>query len=205
MTDPKQYLEAGMMFHGHKCPAMPMGLRVGAAAMNKLGVDRAKDGQLVALVELGDNHCATCFADGVQMITGCTFGKGNIQKLNYGKWGVTLIDKKNGRAVRVTPRAEAMLANKQTTFFSEYRKKGIPASQVPASVVEPLVERVMNAPEEQLLIVGDVFEHPWTDAPHSFASFVCDLCGEMTVEPYGRILGEKKVCIPCREQAAFKE
>jgi len=156
-------------------------------------------------VELGDNHCATCFADGVQMITGCTFGKGNIQKLNYGKWGVTLIDKKNGRAVRVTPRAEAMLANKQTTFFSEYREKGIPASQVPASVVEPLVERVMNAPEEQLLIVGDVFEHPWTDAPHSFASFVCDLCGEMTVEPYGRILGEKKVCIPCREQAASKE
>ena len=40
----------------------------------------------LALVEIGDNHCATCFADGVQMVTGCTFGKGNIQKLHYGKW-----------------------------------------------------------------------------------------------------------------------
>ena len=46
-----------------------------------LGVDRAKDGQLVALVEIDADHCATCYADGVQMATGCTFGKGNIQKL----------------------------------------------------------------------------------------------------------------------------
>lgn len=37
-------------FHGHRCPAMPMGLRVGAAAMNALGVDRAKDGQIQAFV-----------------------------------------------------------------------------------------------------------------------------------------------------------
>jgi len=52
MVDPKDYLEAGLKLHGHKCPAMPMGLRVGAAAMNKLGVDRAPDGQLLALVAL---------------------------------------------------------------------------------------------------------------------------------------------------------
>jgi len=65
MIDPKEYYEHGLTLHGHKCPAMPMGLRVGAAAMNALGVERAKAGQLLALVELGDDHCATCFADGV--------------------------------------------------------------------------------------------------------------------------------------------
>jgi formylmethanofuran dehydrogenase subunit E len=200
MIDPKTYFEAGLTLHGHKCPAMPMGLRVGAAAMNKLGVERARDSQLMALVEIGENHCATCFADGVQMITGCTLGKGNIQKLHYGKWGVTLIDRKSGRAVRVTPKAEAMAANKQTDFFQKYRMKGIPASQVPAEAVDPLVERVMNVSEDQLLSVGDVFERTWEDSPHSFDSFVCDLCGEMTVEPYGRVLGDKKVCIPCREK-----
>ena len=47
MIDPKDWLEFGQKFHGHKCPAMPMGLRVGAAAMNALGVEGAKDGQLV--------------------------------------------------------------------------------------------------------------------------------------------------------------
>ncbi len=201
MIDPKAYYEAGLSLHGHKCPAMPMGLRVGAAAMNKLGVERAKDGQLMALIEIGEDHCATCFADGVQMVTGCTFGKGNIKKLHYGKWGVTLIDKKSGRAVRVTPLAEAMVANKKSEFFTKYREKGIPASQVPPEVVEPMVERVMNAPEDQLMKIGEVFEKPWTDPAHSFSGFVCEICGEMTVEPYGRLLDDRKVCIPCREKA----
>jgi len=166
MVQSNDYLQAGLMFHGHKCPAMPMGLRVGEAAMNKLGVERAKDGQLMALVEIGDDHCATCFADGVQMITGCTFGKGNIRKLHYGKWGVTLIDKKTGRAVRVAPRAEAMEASKRTEFFKEYREKGVPASEVPEDVVAPLIEHVMTAPKDQLLNVGEVFEKRWQDPPH---------------------------------------
>jgi len=200
-VDPKDFLEPGILFHGHKCPAMPMGLRVGAAAMNMLGVERAKDGQLLALVELGENHCATCFADGIQMITGCTFGKGNIRRLHHGKWGLTLVDKKTGRAVRVVPKAEAMLANKKTTFFTEYREKGIPASQVPEYVVQPLVERVMGAPEDAIMTVGEVVAYDYQDPPHSFSSFVCESCGEMTVEQYGREVDGKRVCLPCAEGA----
>jgi len=199
--DPKDFLAPGQLFHGHKCPAMPMGLRVGAAAMNALGVGRAQDGQLLALVEIGDDHCATCFADGVQMITGCTLGKGNIKKLHYGKWGVTLVDVASGRSVRVTPRAEAMLANKKTEFFTRYREKGIPASQVPPEVVQPLVDRVMGAPDEALLAVGEVQPYALVRKAHSFASFVCERCGEMTVEGYGRPLGEQRVCQPCYEAA----
>lgn len=197
MIDPKEFLEAGQKFHGHKCPAMPLGMRVGAAAMNKLGVERAKDGQLIALIEIGENHFATCFADGVQMITGCTFGKGNIKKLNYGKWGLTLIDKKSGKAVRVTPKGETIANSKKSKFFTDYRSKGIPASQTPAEVVEPLIERIMNADAEQILNIGDVFDDEWHDHPHTFDSFICEECGEMVVEAYGRIKGDKKVCIPC--------
>jgi formylmethanofuran dehydrogenase subunit E len=51
---------------------MPMGLRVGTAAMNALGVERAKDGQLIAFVDLGEDHCATCYSDGLQVIMGTT-------------------------------------------------------------------------------------------------------------------------------------
>jgi formylmethanofuran dehydrogenase subunit E len=200
MIDPKDYSELGLALHGHMCPAMPMGLRVGAAAMNVLGVDRARDGQLLALVELGEAHCATCFADGVQVITGCTFGKGNIRKLHWGKWGLTLVAVATGRAVRVVPTAEAMLANKKTEFFREYREKGVPASEVPPEVVAPLVERVMTAPAEKLLKVGEPFRYEVAGPPHSFASLVCDECGEMVVEGYARIVGARKVCIPCQER-----
>lgn len=53
MINPEEWLEFGQKFHGHKCPAMPLGLRVGAAALNKLGVERARDGQIIAIVDLG--------------------------------------------------------------------------------------------------------------------------------------------------------
>jgi len=202
VVDPKRFLEAGQTFHGHKCPAMPMGLRVGAAAMNKLGVERSRDGQLLALVELGDNHCATCFADGIQMITGCTFGKGNIKKLHYGKWGVTLVDTQTGRAVRVTPKAEAILANKKSEFITEYRMKHIPASKVPAEVVEPLVEKVMTATDEMLLNIGEVFDYEVPPTEESFSVLACDMCGELVVAGYGRSLeDDKKVCQPCYDKA----
>lgn len=197
MIEAKEFLKAGQAFHGHKCPGMPLGLRVGAAAMNKLGVERSRDGQLVALVELGEDHCATCFADGIQMITGCTFGKGNIKKLQYGKWGVTLIDTKTGRAVRVSPKAEVMLANKKSDFVTKYREKGIPASHVPEEVVEPLVRKVMNTPEGQLLTVGEVTDYEVQKRSDSFAGIICDSCGEMVVEEYSRMVGDRRVCIPC--------
>ena len=195
--NPQEWLEFGQKFHGHKCPAMPLGLRAGAAAMNKLGVARAADGQILAFVDLGEAHCATCYADGLQVIMGTTFGKGNIKKTQKGKWAITVVDKKTKKAVRVTPKAEAMLANKQTSFFKDYREKGIPASEVPPDVVDPLVTKVMNAPQEMLLNISEVFDYDLHEAPHSFNSFVCEECGEMTVMEYGRIKMDKKVCQDC--------
>ncbi len=197
MINPKDWLEFGQKFHGHKCPAMPMGLRVGAAAMNALGVERAKDGQLVAFVDLGDDHCATCYGDGLQVIMGTTFGKGNLKKTHKGKWAVTVVDRATGRAVRVTPKAEAMLNNKKSKFFTDYRMLGKPASVVPEDVVAPLIDGVMNAPAEMLLNISPIFEYKLEPKKDSFDGFVCEECGEMTVMEYGRIKGDKKVCMDC--------
>ena len=199
MVDPKAFLESGLELHGHKCPAMPMGLRSGAIAMNRLGVSRSGAKTLLALVELGDDHCAHCFGDGVQMITGCTFGKGNIKKLGYGKFGLTLVDKATGRAVRVVPRGESQMAMKQTPFFTEYRMKGVPPTQVPDEVVDPLIDKVLSGPEDQMFSVSEVFDYEVEAGEEDFSSFVCDRCGEMVVERYGRVVGHEKVCIPCQQ------
>ena len=197
MIKASDWLEFGQKFHGHKCPAMPNGLRVAEAAMNKLNVDRTGDSFLHVIVELGDNHCATCFADGVQVITGCTFGKGNIEKSQKGKWGLTLIDKRTNRAVRVVPKAEAMMQTKTTPFFKEYREKGIPPTLVPDEVVEPLVYKVMNAPSEMIMNISEVFDFKWTEPKHSFTSVVCDSCGEMVIIEHTKTINGKSICKDC--------
>ena len=197
MVNAKEWLELGQKFHGHKCPAMPNGLRVAETAMNKLGVERTGDSFLHAIVELGENHCATCFADGVQVITGCTFGKGNIERSQKGKWGLTLIDKRTNKAVRVVPKAEAMMQTKKTSFFKDYREKGVPPTQVPEEVVQPLVEKVMNAPVEMIMNVSEVFDYNWTEPKHSYNSIVCEKCGEMVIEEYTQMKDGIRVCKDC--------
>lgn len=193
--------KVGLALHGHKCPAMPLGLRAGLAAMDALGVQHAPDGQLTALVEIDRNHCSTCFADGIQVATGCTFGKGNIRSLGYGKFALTLIDNKTSRSVRVVVTHEAMRRSQESEFI-KFRKQGMPASQINPSLVEPLIDQVLAEKTEVLFTVEPVKEmKPPPMAPHAFDTIFCAECGEVTVERYARVKHGKIVCIPCAEKA----
>lgn len=193
--------KAGLLLHGHKCPAMPMGLRAGLAALEALGVARASDGQLTALVEIDSEHCATCYADGVMMATGCTFGKGNIRKLGYGKFVLTLIDNKSGRSVRVATRNEVIKRNQESEFI-QFRKKGVPASKIDAALIDPAVDFILAEPTEKLFKIGPVQEVKVTPGrAHDFNTFICSECGEVAVERYARVKNGKIVCMPCAEKA----
>lgn len=91
----RKLLEKAFEFHGHICWASTAGVRAGIVALRELGVERTgSSGELHCRLEIGENHGAQCFADGVQYATGCTLGKGNIEKTGWGKLALTLIDKK---------------------------------------------------------------------------------------------------------------
>ncbi|MEW6260325.1 MAG: FmdE family protein [Thermodesulfobacteriota bacterium] len=90
-------------FHGHVCPGLSIGYRAAKLAMEKLGLRRSKDEEVVAIVETD-----ACSADAVQVLTGCTFGKGNFIYRDYGKHVLTLVDRKSGKAVRVVAKPNAL-------------------------------------------------------------------------------------------------
>ena len=195
-----EFFKAGLLLHGHKCPAMPMGLRAGMAALEALGVERAADGQLTALIEIDSEHCATCYADGVMMATGCTFGKGNIRKLGYGKFVLTLIDNKTGRSVRVATRNEVIKRNQESEFI-QFRKKGVPASKIAPELIEPAMDFILEESTENLFNIGPVQEVKVTPGrAHDFNTIICAEGGEVAVERYGRIKNGKVVCMPCAEK-----
>jgi len=192
-----EYFEIGMKFHGHKCPAMPLGLRAGLAAMEVLGVPRAQNKELVVDAETGKGHAAGCFVDGIMTATGCTYGKGNMGKLYYGKMAFTLTDVPNQRAVRVSLKP-AFFEKALHSPFVEQRRQGVPPQDVPDEVVTPLVERILGLPVAEFLDIGEVHDVSRAAPRPVFETRRCARCGEATFVNRLRVgVDGNLVCVPC--------
>ena len=197
MSDFEQILDTGLKFHGHRCPAMPMGLKAGLAAMAALGVERAQDKELYVKAETGKGHAAGCFLDGIMTATGCTYGKSNIQKLYYNKMAFTLIDQQSGRSVRVSLKPEFFEKALQSPFVQQ-RKAGVPPQDIPADVADPLVNRILGLADEQFLDIGDIQTAEVKKGKGVFAAKRCAKCGELTfVNKLRETEDGKSTCIPC--------
>lgn len=197
--DDRQILLDALTFHGHRCWASTMGVRMGLAAMHTLEVQRSGAKSLHAIVEIGEHHGAMCFGDGVQFATGCTFGKGNIEKDPKGKLGLTLVDKATGRAVRVRYKPTLQPRIKASAFMQK-RSAGVPPTDIPESEQWELVDLVWNAPEDDVLSVGPVEERSWSEPEEVVRFAVCEGCGELVADPYLRVVNGQ---IRCRDCAGY--
>ena len=182
-------------FHGHRCPFMPIGYRMGRLAMKELGVDRVKDHDLFAFPELGMGHPQTCTMDGVQVVTGCTYGKVLMEKTHYGKLALVLYHPEKG-AVRVAMRPEFQDALGKFEFFA-YRKRGIEPSGIPAAAVDEVTEWMFSQPDEVLFKLERVPGFKYERTKNSFNKAKCTVCGEYVFERYVRLVDGQPRCIPC--------
>lgn len=191
-------LQDMMKFHGHKCWASVAGVRAGLAALRMLDVERSPGTQLYGIIEIGEEHSAMCFGDGIQYTTGCTFGKGNIRKEPYGKLAFTLIDKETYNAVRVSFKPTHIKKIGQTAFMQK-RADGIYPNEIPDDEVMEPIDIVWEAPEEEVVSIGKVFEYDGDLLPDVMGMQPCDRCGELVALAYRRVVGDKIMCIPCSD------
>ena len=82
-------------FHGHVCPGLAIGYRAGRQ-LSWLQESRSPDEEIVTTVET--NACGT---DAIQVLTGCTLGKGNLLYRDLGKHAYTVFSRKTGNGVRI--------------------------------------------------------------------------------------------------------
>ena len=193
----KAALTGTFNFHGHICWASAIGMRAGMVALRELDVPRSfTSAELHCIVETGDHHVAQCFADGVQYSTGCTLGKGNIEKADWGKLAITLIDKKNDRAIRVSyvPGRHHLLAE---SSFMKKRAAGVPATEIPEEEAWELVNILFDAPESEVLGIGEVKPYPYSDTAGVMGLIPCSNCGELVSRKYLRVVEDSHMCIPC--------
>lgn len=162
-------------FHGHTCPGLAIGYRMSLAAMKVLGVIRAGDEELVAVVEND-----ACGVDALQYITGCTFGKGNLLFRDFGKSVYTLYSRSSNKGVRVV-------------FHGQDLPSGLREDK-PA-----FVSFLQECPDETILSVTTTDTPP--PAPARIRNSVsCQSCNESVMDTRLRDVDGKAVCIPCAER-----
>jgi len=182
-------------FHGHRCPFMPIGYRMGQLAMRTLGVEREPDHGMFAFPEIGVGHPQTCMVDGIQIATGCTYGKLLVERTGIGKLGVTLFKPGKG-AVRMAMKPEFMDGMARFEFF-KYRKAGKEPSEIPAAVTNEVVDWMFAQPDEALFIIQQRPDFSYQPVKGSFNKAKCVKCGEYVFERYVRLVDGAPHCIPC--------
>jgi len=87
--------------HSHYCPGLALGIMAATHVMNKLEAESDGMEDLLAITETNN-----CFADGVQFVTGCTFGNNALIFKDMGKTAFTLT-KRDGKGIRVSSKPES--------------------------------------------------------------------------------------------------
>jgi formylmethanofuran dehydrogenase subunit E len=155
-------------FHGHRCPGLAIGVRAAVEAQKLLEIKHSADEEIVCITEND-----ACGVDGIQVILGCSAGKGNLIFRIRGKQAFSFFNRKSGDAVRLVLKKLPQMESRESK--QDY---------------------ILDAPVE------DIFEikkpgYPLPEEARLFPSIDCEICGENTAEPYIRIENGKKVCLDC--------
>jgi formylmethanofuran dehydrogenase subunit E len=199
-NDLEGLLRQAEILHGHRCPFLALGVKAGRHAMDYLEMESTGMEEVVALVE-----CNNCLTDGIQVVTGCTFGNSALIFKDLGKTAVTVARRRDGAAVRLCVRADF-----REQMFARYPAVG------------PLFEKVVlqgqGTPEDQ-----HRFQHLWQavarrelqEVPleeqfsiqqlnitlpplaRRFATVTCSRCGEGAMETRVRVQEGQMVCLTC--------
>ena len=157
-------------FHGHECVGLTIGYKASLLAAQLLELEFSQDEQVVCISEND-----ACGVDAVQVMLGCSIGKGNLLFHMRGKQAFSFYNPKNGKSVRLVlkPKPEGMTREESFAYFQ---------SCEPCDMFE-VKEATIQLPE----------------AARLFDSYVCDCCGETTGANWIRLAGDKKLCLDCYE------
>jgi formylmethanofuran dehydrogenase subunit E len=199
----EEFIRRVKEFHGHICPFVVLGLRAAEVALSRLGVGRAGVVEtiredIVAVVEVNN-----CFADGVQVATGCTLGNNSLIYVDTGKNALTVFRRGGRKGVRVYIDSEKL---KEKYFPREalelFRRVVIERVGTDEEVGElhkvweEVGLRMVELPEEDFIIQEvEVVEEP--ERAPIFESIRCSKCGELVMAPKAVFIEGKPYCTTC--------
>lgn len=155
-------------FHGHECGGLTIGYKASLYAMELLELEFSADEQVVCIAEND-----ACGIDAIQVMLGCSVGKGNLLFHMRGKSAYSFYNRKNGKSVRLVLRPAAVTRENSFAYYQSCR---------PDEMFE-VKEATIRLPEKARI----------------FHSYTCDCCGETAGANWIRLAGDKKLCLDCYE------
>jgi len=182
-------------FHGHLCPGLSIGYQAAMAGMDWISAQRSRDEEIVAIVETD-----ACCADAVQVITGCTFGKGNFIYHDYGKHAFTFVNRQSGKGVRVSRKPEENLAPNGRHGELMEKIKSNAATEPERIEFQKLHEaksmEILDKTPESLFFINEV-KISMPDKARIEPSIPCDRCNEPTMSSKLEPIGSQMICRGC--------
>jgi formylmethanofuran dehydrogenase subunit E len=186
-----------IQFHGHVCPGLAIGFQAARILMEKLRVSKAPDEELLAIVETD-----ACGTDAIQVMTGCTFGKGNFIFRNYGKHAFSLIDRKRRKAIRVCLRPNLFKSDRDhLSLLNKVQNEKASPQELERfeQLQKERVWKILKAEARSLFKIEEISPEIPSKAKIT-ESGICDFCGETTKIDLLRQINGKKICIPCAHE-----
>ncbi len=172
-------------------------------AVRELGIESRGMEEVVAIVETNN-----CFSDGVQMVTGCTFGNNSLIFKDVGKTAVT-VARRDGTAVRIVldPSYEEEVGDEYREANELWEKIVVERAEASKEEQERMMSlfaemafKELKKPAEKMFRITKLKVKVPDYAP-IFESAVCSICGEKTYKPI--IRDGKPVCLECAGEAYF--
>ena len=189
-------------FHGHVCPGTAIGYRAGEIALNELEASRSTDEELLVVVEND-----SCSVDAIQIVTGCTMGKGNLIFKDYGKHVYTFFNRESGNVLRISLNISI---DEIDSDFSKLRDNAFSESGTKEEKLEfekhkdKISQKILDMPDKELFMIEFV-DIDIPDEARVFRSVRCAKCGELVAEFRLRVENGVLVCIPCFQDIHWNE
>lgn len=175
--------------HSHLCPRQVLGARIGLAGGAALNLDLPRtDKQLLIFVESDG-----CFADGVEVATGCTMGHRTLRLEDYGKIAAVFVDIESERAVRVAPRLD--VRERAYAYAPSERRHYF--VQLQGYQVMPDEELLTVQPVALTTPVAQIVSRPIVRAN-------CDRCGEEIINEREIVGGGQTLCRSCAQPGYYR-
>jgi len=183
--------------HGHFCSYLAYGVKAGYVAVKELGVESRGMEELIAIVETNN-----CFSDGIQIVTGCTFGNNGLVYRDIGKTAVT-VAKRDGTAIRIVldPKYEESIKNEYAEANDLWEKIVVRREKATEEehermmkLFEEMAFKELKKPAELIFKISRVKIKVPDYAP-IFDSVICPICGEKTYKPV--TYNGRQLCIDC--------